>query len=66
MVSLGNSTSMGFLDKPDSVSTSTPRGSLCALCKGSKKLCGKDRCPLMVKFYSLSRTKRIYDALDLF
>jgi hypothetical protein len=66
MVSLGNSISLGFLDKPDSVSTSTPRGSLCALCKGSKKLCGKDRCPLMVKFYSISKTKRIYDTLDLF
>ena len=39
--------------------------SLCHICKGSKNLCGKDRCPLMVKFYSYSRTKRLIDAQDL-
>lgn len=39
--------------------------SLCHICKGSKNLCGKDRCPLMVKFYSYSRTKKLIDAQDL-
>ncbi|MFP4546061.1 MAG: Nre family DNA repair protein [Methanomassiliicoccales archaeon] len=43
----------------------TPRGSLCVLCKGSKRLCGKDRCPLMVKFYSMSKSKDLMDSLDL-
>jgi DNA repair protein NreA len=44
-----------------------PSGSnLCAICKGSKRLCGKDRCPLMVKFYSMSKTRRMVEALDLF
>ncbi|MDH7507999.1 MAG: Nre family DNA repair protein [Methanomassiliicoccales archaeon] len=41
-------------------------GSLCVLCKGSKLLCGKDRCPLMLKFYSHAKTKRLIDGIDLF
>lgn len=41
-------------------------GSLCVLCKGSKLLCGKERCPLMLKFYSHARTRRLIDGLDLF
>lgn len=41
-------------------------GSLCVLCKGSKLLCGKERCPLMIKFYSHARTRRLIDGLDLF
>ncbi len=40
-------------------------GSLCVLCKGSKNLCGKDVCPLMIKFYSKSRTARLIDSADL-
>lgn len=39
--------------------------SLCHICKGSKNLCGKDRCPLMIKFYSLTKTKRLIDTQDL-
>jgi DNA repair protein NreA len=46
-------------------SMSIPAGSPCVLCKGSKNLCGKDRCPLMVKFYSHNRTKQLIDSLDL-
>lgn len=41
-------------------------GSLCVLCKGSKLLCGKERCPLMLKFYSHTRTRRLIDGPDLF
>jgi hypothetical protein len=37
----------------------------CHICKGSKNLCGKDRCPLMIKFYSHARTKRLIDTQDL-
>ncbi|NYT11303.1 MAG: hypothetical protein GKC03_01970 [Methanomassiliicoccales archaeon] len=66
MVTGGTSATKEFFSAPDTVSTSTPKGSLCALCKGSKKLCGKERCPLMIKFYSISKTKRIYDAMDLY
>ncbi|WP_400207166.1 Nre family DNA repair protein [Candidatus Methanomassiliicoccus intestinalis] len=42
-----------------------PPGSPCAICKGSKNLCGKDRCPLMVKFYSRAKTKRLINSLDI-
>ncbi|MDD1768908.1 MAG: Nre family DNA repair protein [Methanomassiliicoccales archaeon] len=51
---------------PSPASPGAPRGGACALCKGSKMLCGKDRCPLMVKFYSQSRTRRLMDTLDLY
>ena len=37
----------------------------CVLCRGSKMMCGKDRCPLMVKFYSQSKTARMIDTNDL-
>jgi hypothetical protein len=40
-------------------------GSPCSLCKGSRNLCGKPICPLMVKFYSHMTTKRLIDSLDL-
>ena len=42
-----------------------PPGSLCAICKGSKNLCGKDRCPLMVKFYSRAKTKNLINSLNI-
>ena len=42
-----------------------PRSYKCVYCRGSKMLCGKDRCPLMVKFYSQSKTARIIDTNDL-
>ena len=38
-----------------------PRSYKCVYCRGSKMLCGKDRCPLMVKFYSQSKTARIIE-----
>ncbi|MGD0057458.1 MAG: Nre family DNA repair protein [Methanomassiliicoccales archaeon] len=44
----------------------SPSSGACVLCKGSKMLCGKDRCPLMVKFYSQSRTRLLIDTLDLY
>ena len=28
------------------------KNGLCNVCKGTRRLCGKDRCPLMVKFYT--------------
>ncbi|MBQ6547578.1 MAG: hypothetical protein IJL79_01380, partial [Candidatus Methanomethylophilaceae archaeon] len=37
----------------------------CIVCKGARKLCGKDRCPLMIKFYSHSKTAPLIDTRDL-
>ena len=41
------------------------RTGLCSICKGSRRLCGKDRCPLMIKFYSQQRTMPLMDIKDL-
>jgi len=37
----------------------------CAICKGSKFLCGKDSCPILVKLYSQRKTKPLIDSLTL-
>jgi len=37
----------------------------CVLCKGSKLLCGKERCPILVKFYAKQRTVPMLDSLKL-
>ena len=39
--------------------------SLCGLCRGTKLLCGKSRCPVIVKFHSRDKIKNIYDKLNL-
>ncbi|NLX47633.1 MAG: hypothetical protein GXY70_05660 [Euryarchaeota archaeon] len=53
------------LDPQTFTTSNKGRSSLCHICKGSKNLCGKDRCPLMVKFYSYTKTKRLIDTQDL-
>jgi hypothetical protein len=45
--------------------TSNKLDTRCAICKGSKFLCGKDSCPILVKFYSQMRTKPLIDSLTL-
>jgi len=40
-------------------------GSLCVPCKGSKLLCGKSRCPLLVKFYARQKTLPMIDKLEI-
>ena len=37
----------------------------CIICKGARRLCGKDRCPLMIKFYSRQKTAPMIDFKDL-
>lgn len=41
------------------------RSSRCVYCKGSKMLCGKDRCSVIARFNSYSRTRSRIDRLDL-
>ena len=38
---------------------------LCALCRGTKFLCGKSRCPVLVKFHSHDKVKPFIDKLRL-
>ncbi|MEM3631047.1 MAG: hypothetical protein QXY18_06530, partial [Nitrososphaerota archaeon] len=33
---------------------------LCIVCRGAKLLCGKNRCPIMIKLYSFIKTKVLY------
>lgn len=51
----------GPMEHSDNLSISNP----CVLCKGTKNLCGKDKCSLMVKYYARSRTRSLIDSLDL-
>jgi hypothetical protein len=37
----------------------------CILCRGTKLLCGKTRCPIMVKFYAQSRLAPRLDTLEM-
>ena len=39
--------------------------SLCALCRGTKFLCGKTRCPVLVKFHSRDKVKPLVDKLRI-
>ena len=45
--------------------TAVVKNGLCNLCKGTRRLCGKDRCPLMVKFYSQQRLLPKVDRRDI-
>jgi Uncharacterized conserved protein len=57
-------TESGFFDDMVEVNQSKQSG-LCVICKGSRRLCGKDRCPLMIKFYSQSKTLPLLNVKDL-
>jgi hypothetical protein len=37
----------------------------CVLCRGAKLLCGKARCPVMVRFYYQAKTKPLVETLNL-
>jgi len=40
-------------------------GSMCVLCKGSRMLCGKTRCPILVKFYVSQDVRQRIDRLEI-
>lgn len=37
----------------------------CVYCKGSRLLCGKQRCPILVKFYVRQQTMPLFDSLSM-
>ena len=39
--------------------------SMCALCRGTKFLCGKSRCPVVVRYHSKVKTKPLVSSLQL-
>lgn len=54
-----------FFDEMAGLNSAGIKSGLCSICKGSRRLCGKDRCPLMIKFYSQQRTMPMIDARDM-
>jgi hypothetical protein len=42
----------------DTVEGRVPWGSRCPLCRGTKFLCGRTRCPVITRFYGLVRARR--------
>lgn len=41
------------------------REAQCVLCKGSRMLCGKSSCPILVKYYSVLKSKPLLDVLSM-
>jgi len=39
--------------------------SLCALCRGTKLLCGKERCPIIVKYHSRDKIKPLTEKIKI-
>ncbi len=52
------------MESPDLLFTGNS-GALCILCRGAKLLCGKQRCPVLVKFYSRAKVKPLTDSLNI-
>ncbi|MEF8879670.1 MAG: Nre family DNA repair protein [Candidatus Thermoplasmatota archaeon] len=42
-----------------------PNTNLCGLCRGTKLLCGRERCPVLVKFHSRKKIKPHIDKLKI-
>ena len=57
--------SSSMFDEILSLDGLSARSSRCVYCKGSKMLCGKDRCSVVARFYSASRVKPNIDATDI-
>jgi len=54
-----------LFDEILSLDSLSSRSSRCVYCKGSKMLCGKDKCPVITRFYATSRARERVDRLDL-
>jgi len=52
------------MESPDSLFSGAGEA-LCILCRGAKLLCGKQRCPVLVKFYSNVKVKSLTDSLNI-
>lgn len=50
---------------PKKVPVNEYQGNLCVPCKGSKLLCGKSRCPLLVKYYASQRSMAMIDRCEI-
>ncbi len=57
--------SSSMFDEILSLEDLSRKSSMCVYCKGSKMLCGKDRCSVIARFYSASKTRERIDSLNL-
>ncbi|MGQ4834661.1 MAG: Nre family DNA repair protein [Candidatus Asgardarchaeia archaeon] len=51
---------------PELITFKTRSASLCALCKGTKLLCGKPKCPILEKYYAFMKIAKNIDTTNLF
>ncbi len=49
------------LNLPAQIRTRVPKGSVCTLCKGSRMLCGKSRCPILARVHSYLKVEPLVD-----
>jgi hypothetical protein len=52
------------MDSPDSLFHSSS-DTLCIICRGAKLLCGKDRCPVLIKFHSSVKIRPLTENLSI-
>ena len=57
--------SRSFFDAKAEATGSGSGSGLCVICKGTKNLCGKERCPLMLQFYSQKNAAPKIDVKDI-
>lgn len=50
---------------PGQIRVQVRQGSLCLACRGGKRLCGKSRCPALLKLYSYLKVRAHMDATNL-
>ena len=66
---MGWRSNMNSIERDFSLASSEIKGgmdaNLCAYCKGSKRLCGKDRCPVLAKFYSRAKNQKLTNAMNI-
>ncbi|MEJ2280991.1 MAG: Nre family DNA repair protein [Candidatus Bathyarchaeota archaeon] len=51
--------------KDNKIITKARGNGLCAICKGGKFLCGKNRCPLAIRFNTFTKSKLLLQSKDL-
>ena len=55
----------GDLNPERAVEVKAREGSLCLVCRGSRRLCGKPRCPAVVKLRSFLNVRRAVDSTEM-
>lgn len=57
------STALEF--NPELLDYSVPRQSICLLCRGTRMLCGKKKCPILEHFYHYVKLSKTFDGTQL-